>query len=333
MKKVFLCLCIVTLIVASVCCTGNPLGKSITEPFALNEIEKLEEQYSGFRSLYDEIDHRIRFCTDGEKAMFLNVTYQQCYDYNKTIRERDAQWNEEAEKEWNRKFGNLSERVDSVLESWEEWEKKNCLESKVKMEPAAFIKPEYGSTQIKIKVTSLVGQLDGCRGVFAIDPKGETSGVLSHAFSYGMGGLWNQVIVEEPFTTITMPEREFLVNFAYDGNGHESDLYTLSLNEVLEKYDFSYKMIYIIKDGEKILHNAHLNEIPNSVIRMQSNRGGTSPERYEQFQHEQDIEDVAEEILKIKFIPQETYKLDYIKKQQYQTDSIAYNFFQLKYRL
>lgn len=292
----------------------------------------MEEHYPGFRSLYDEIDHRIRFCTDGERAKYVNVTYQQCYSYDKAIRERKSQWEEEAEKEWNKKFGDLSERVDSVIASWEEWEKANCLEAKVKMEPVAFTKPEYERTQIVIKVTSLIGELDGCHGVFAIDPKGETSGVLSHAFSYGMGGMWNQVVVEEPFTTITMPGREFLVNFAYDGNGHEEDLYTLPLREVLEKYDFSYQMIYIIKNGKKILHNTHLNEIPNSVIHMQSNRGGTSPERYEMFDHEQDVKNVAEEILKIKYIPQDTYKFDYLKKQQYQTDSVAYNFFQLEYR-
>lgn len=332
-RQIHIKVCLVSVFFFLIGCMGNPLEQSITEQFALNEINAMEEQYPGFRSLYDEIDHRIRFCTDGEKSLFMNVTYQQCYDYDKTIRERDAQWNEEAEDEWNRKFGNLGERVDSVIESWELWEKENCLEKKIKMEPVAFVKPEYGSTKIIIQVTSLIGELDGCHGVFAIDPKGETSGVLSHAFSYGMGGMWNQVVVEEPFTTITMPEREFLVNFAYDGNGHESDLYTLPLNEVLEKYDFSYQMIYIIKNGEKILHNKHLNEIPSSVIHMQSNRNGTSPERYELYQHEQDIIDVAKEILKIEYIPQDTYKLDYVEKQKYLTDSIAYNFFQLKYRL
>ena len=103
---------------------NNPLKKSISEELTMKEVKSISKKDPLFLAFYDRyFENR---CYEGflkdktAQVLYSDITYKRFYDYIKTIND-DGFINviyDEAEKEWDEKFGYTEQKFDSIINYW-----------------------------------------------------------------------------------------------------------------------------------------------------------------------------------------------------------------------
>lgn len=218
--------------------------QSVTEPMTLEEIKETTEQFNDFGYVYDQIFYVMSDMSPAEKAEFASLTYADYYRYQKEVAEKDAKWDDDATKEWQKLHGWKVAHIDSVYYYWKRRREEYLESHKLTIEPVAYsvIEGPYQSKYpaVSIKITSKRGEIGYFHAVFAIENKNidNFDNILSYYYSIGLGG-YNDIYVKEPVKEIILDPRTFRVM----GDGFKSeDFSKMSFDELKAKYKFGYKV-------------------------------------------------------------------------------------------
>ncbi len=219
------------------------IDQSVTEPMTLKEIKETTEQFNDFGDIYDQIYYVMSKMSPAEKAEFTTLTYADYYQFQKEITEKDAKWEDEASKEWQKLHGWKVDYIDSVYYYWKQRREEYHERHKLVIEPIAYstVKLAYSDAPaVSIKITSKRGEIGYLHAVFAIENENidNFDNILNYYHCMGQGGH-NDIYVKEPVKEIILEPRTFRVM----GDGfRREDFSEMSFDELKAKYRFDYKI-------------------------------------------------------------------------------------------
>ena len=299
-------------------CNG-PLDKSIFEQLKVEDLKKSIDKDSLFESTYKSIVY-IRdsvLKSDVEKAKFADLTYSRIHKlvkfstdtvYFKPIRER-------IEKEWNKKYGVLHTKLDSVSNYWKKYRDDNSLEQYVKVELVQIDKEYYSysyglkNVNLGFKLTPLKGQIDQIRFGYNLEAKiNEKEKNLYESIYSSLDKSW--CLTTTPFSKPTV--RYWEANYS-----NEKILESKSIETLLRDYNVYIEIDQIRKDG-KNMSNDDL-KIPESI---------KNHWKYENEEYLKDlyVKDVLKEVLGIDYLPDYEYRLNEINKILKEKDALVFEF-------
>lgn len=219
------------------------IKKSVTEQMTLKEINETTKKFNDFGGIYDQIYYTTSNMSPAEKAEFTTLTYADYYQFQKEITEKDAKWDNDASKEWQKLHGWKVDHIDSVYYYWRQRREEYYESHELVIEPIAYstVKLAYwDSPAVSIKITSKRGEIGYLHAVFAIENKkiDNFDNILNYYYCIGLGGH-NDIYVREPVKEIILEPETFQA--MGDGFRHE-DFSEMSFDELKAKYRFDYKV-------------------------------------------------------------------------------------------
>lgn len=168
LKSIFL---VAVAIIMASCSSGVP-NKSIFKSLSSKEIARGVKVDSTFKDFYDGITEIMFLIPDAAKERYENLTYKNTFeaycidnDINK-LSKHFKDW----DKEWEKTYGKDHEKIDSVLNYWDEYAKQNSPDKFVKVELVDLSK-SWSSIHAKFKITALKETLESVKFTFSFSEK------------------------------------------------------------------------------------------------------------------------------------------------------------------
>ncbi len=319
----------VAVCISTVSCE-NTINRSVTEPMTIEEIKDVAMQFGGFGNVYDQIYYVVSYMSPAKKAEFVTLTYADYYKFQKEITEKDAEWNDIATKEWQKKHGWKVAHIDSVYYYWKQRREDYLENHKLVIEPVAYsIKEDhyYGSKHpvVSIRITSGRGEISHLHAVFAIENKDidNFDNILNYYYCIGLGGH-NDIYVKEPVREITLEPRRFQVMGDYFDS---EDFSQMSFDELNSKYKFDYKVCRYELTEKAIAAEKKLLPIPEWAERkLGYNEGLKYTEDYGMLSF---YKNAIEKELNETFESLEKYKQSYVAEKRMSVNAMAYNLYEI----
>lgn len=253
---------LLTVMLVIIICTGcgNIPNKSVFEPLDEQELSEIIKKDTMFANFYMGQALITAALSEVDKAKYNNITYRSAYKmfslWNDSVamKPKITKW----EKEWKKKFGNYSEKVDSIIEYWKDEKKKNSLNEFVKIELVDIDKEYYSYSSslrdlyLGFMLTPVQGELQEVKFQYGFSTKKKNwySKKKNCKISYP---IWDPVI------------RHWEVNIL-----DKMELENVTMESFMENYDIEIEVLEVRKDG--VTHNLKGLKIPKSVkMLMDSN--------------------------------------------------------------
>ncbi|MBR3026334.1 MAG: DUF1788 domain-containing protein, partial [Oscillospiraceae bacterium] len=103
-------------------CSSIP-SKSIMEPLETNELAKIIKNDTMFERFYTMVSKTVENLSDIDKAKYTEITYSSFYDCYKFMNDstQTKPLTKEFETEWNNKYAQYDNKVDSVMDYWKKY--------------------------------------------------------------------------------------------------------------------------------------------------------------------------------------------------------------------
>ena len=298
---------------------NNPIDKSVLIPLSEDELSKIVQKDSLFELTNFEIqyirDNVLDLSADNskwDKLTYRRVHKLMTFQYgtdnlNPTI--------EQAEKDWQIKYGKYPHLVDSVLQYWKNFEKENSLESMLKIELASINKDYYSGTRrlrdinLGFRLTPLKGTVDQVQFSYYIEPK------ISEDRERPMFSFMDkeQCVATSPITRPT-------VRYWRASYKNRDLLSNHTLETFLRDYNIEIEIRRLRKDGQNISQDDI--KIPRSIRRY-----------WEQKENESLIDfyktRIIEELLNDSYISEFEFVYNEITKVLREKDPLTIEFFEL----
>lgn len=245
---------------------NNPSKKTIFDDLSLEEIITLSERYKGFPMIYEEIEE-IRTSpklNTQEKVDFSGLTYEDFIDYHELDND-STYWGKELQKfeeEWNKKYGSVDEKIDSVINYYNRKYEKEKLDNYVKIEPLRF-EPYFKDLdsilidgyEFDFRVTPLNGKIDKISFSFNLIPKNKSSDIF---------GSMDEINVNHftPFTD-EVNVFGFIVNSNYSDKWFRV-LRDKKINDLLDDYYLVTKVTSLTVKGDFMFYG-DFGELPYEI--------------------------------------------------------------------
>jgi len=274
---------------------NSPLKKSVIEPLKIKDLKVIIEKDTLFEFTYKAIQEirESKLTDDVEKAKWSDMTYNRVHKiaqfYSDSLKQ--SNYLPQIKSEWESKYSNIIQQVDSISDYWEKYKKENALINYVNIELFDVQTKQNGIPEIGFKITPLKGAIDKIYFDFVFIDK-KNKGKLSERdkFTFSNDNL-DYISLDNKITESKIIWKRTIIDIVKNK----------LLEEVLEDYDFEMKINSITKNGYKI--NSYDIKIPNSVEMMWKYGSGFK-------------ENVIEEFLNVDFL--EFYRFKSVK-----IDSIA----------
>ena len=309
---------LIALVVLTAGCS-NPIKKSITEELSLEEIKSISKKDPLFLAFYDRyFENKCyeHFLTDKTvQVMYSDITYKRYYEYIKQINDDDfidAVY-EEAEIEWNEKFGYTEHKFDSIINYWHNYFQENAPNTYLDVEfdhAVAYYYYSLKKVKLFFKLTPKRGRLCGGEIWYYIKTNENENIVMS--------GMARQIPAFSTPTLMVEDSYEFQDEFYKDVN-------KLSNEKLKEKYSFTFT-IYKVETDEGVYVDILklFQDIPFEVgLYIRKELDGEN-------EKDSDIDDNKISIIKNyideDYIPLDEYKTMLQNKRMEEIDPMCYNF-------
>ncbi len=306
---------------------GSPQKKSIFEPLTFDELQSVVKKDSviadGYKVMQYIRDSLLR--TDIDKVKWADLSYGRMAKYLKF--ESDSEYFkpliQKYADDWQKIYGPLALKVDSVSDYWKKYKTENSLDNYVKIELVEIKKNYYEyiggieNIYLGFKLTPLKGNIEQIRFGYRIQAKIYESNEYDE-YSKLLSRLnYSWCIKSDPFSKPT-------VGYWEADYKNEEILESENLQSFIRDYNLFIEVDEIRKDGQNFSSD-DLN-IPESV---------ESYWEYEkdEFLKQYYIREIVKSILNIEYMTESEYigqKTDSILKKK---DQLCYEFFQLPIKM
>ena len=246
MKKVLL---IIGLALIMVGC-NNPLKKSVTKELTTEELKTISDKDPRFLKFYEEYFETPcyqRFLSvKSDQVEYTDITYKELYNYYLQINDENyvRSIEEEAENEWNEKFGYTEAKFDSIIAYWQDYYATNSMSTYVDIQfDHASLAYNWSDSNVAL--------------FFKITPKKDAFiHGLVFDFTIRTKGDESKVLLSERMVSCY---KDFQTPIVIDNNHYfleKDDLYNdlikdkLTYEELINKYDFEYDIDYVKTENE-----------------------------------------------------------------------------------
>lgn len=250
MKKSVFILSVVLLFAS---CSG-PLNKSIIEPLTVDELRSATKKDTAFIEFYENVQdlRKSFFPNEMNQVKYGDITYKQLrkflnYQEDTTITKPII---EKAKVEWEEKFGNYQQKLDSISDYWIKYLAENSLNSYVNIEFDHLYREYYSYSRdvrnvyLALKLTPLQGTIQQISFTYKVKSKlksDERESIYSSIFDDNRGSC----ITTSPFSKAIV--RNWEVNYTL-----EKTLKYMTSDEFKRDYDITFEVTKIRVNDKNI---------------------------------------------------------------------------------
>ncbi|MBR4625574.1 MAG: hypothetical protein IKO56_08595 [Alphaproteobacteria bacterium] len=223
-----------------VSCSSIP-SKSIMEPLETNELAKIIKNDTMFERFYTMVSKTVENLSDIDKAKYTEITYSSFYDCYKFMNDstQTKPLTKEFETEWNNKYAQYDNKVDSVMDYWKKYIEDNSLSRFVTIEFDRLSK-EYYSYSHDVKNVNFG---------FKLTPK-DGAKIEQIKFNYRYSAKINDYRGEQHRCISTSPFSSPVVWYWECDYSDEKRLKGVSSEEFKRDYNIEFEVTDIRKDGK-----------------------------------------------------------------------------------
>jgi hypothetical protein len=243
MKNLIFILSVVLLITS---CSG-PLKKPIVEPLTVDELRSATKKDTAFIEFYEKVQdlRKSFFSNEMNQVKYGDITYKQLRKFLNY--QKDTTFTkpiiEKAKVEWEERFGNYQQKLDSISDYWTKYMAENSLNSYVNIEFDHLYREYYSYSRdvrnvyLALKLTPLQGTIQQISFTYKVKSKlksDERESIYSSIFDDNRGSC----ITTSPFSKAVV--RNWEVGYAL-----EKTLKYMSSDEFKRDYDITFEVTKI----------------------------------------------------------------------------------------
>ena len=302
------------LIIVMVGC-NNPLKKSISEELTMEEIKSISKKDPAFLTFYDLCfenkcyEHFLKEKTF--QVLYSDLTYKRFYEYVKQTSDKNYinSAYEEAEKEWEERYGYTEQKFDSIINYWQNYVDENAIETylDIDFDHATPYKGYYDKgVRIYFKLIPRREKLHSVWFGYTIKTKDDTHKIVISETAHHIYSFSEPIVIDD-----------YIMVYSKNGFYEDVAVNKLSSEELKDKYEFVYSIKDIETDKDGFINEYSLyKEVPFEVGQYIKEPSSTRKES------------VIGKYIDDSFVSLEFYKKDYLKLRMEREDPMCYNFFQ-----
>lgn len=223
-----------------VSCSSIP-SKSIMEPLETDELAKLIKKDTMFEKFYSTVSKTVEKLSDIDKAKYNDITYSSFYDCYKFMNDSNQTkpLTKEFEADWNSKYAQYDNKVDSVIDYWKQYIADNSLSRYVSIEFDHLDKEYY----------SYLHEVKNINFAFRLTPKNGAK-IEQIKFNYRYSAKINDYRGEQNRCISTSPFSSSVVRYWKVDYSDEKRLKNVSSADFTRDYNIEFEITDLRMDGK-----------------------------------------------------------------------------------